>query len=121
MLFHVTHVPEVDGKMPELPDGMEFPAAGLVQTLFEQDYRAIITQGRPVDRTVERLGVTDRGIIMLRKMVMDGIDAVRRGEDPKGVLRGGAGDELLLSSDKVTDALMTPQAAEKIPRQGAQQ
>lgn len=112
MLFHVTHVPEVDGKMPELPDGMEFPAAGLVQTLFEQDYRAIITQGRPVDRTVERLGVTDRGIIMLRKMVMDGIDAVRRSEDPKGVLRGSAGDELLLSSDKVTDALMTPQAAE---------
>lgn len=112
LLFHVTHVPEVKGEMPVLPDGMEFPAARLVRTLFEQDYRAIITQGRPVDRTVERLGTTDRGIIMLRKMVMDGIDAVRRGEDPDGVLRGAAGDRLLVSSEKVTDALMNTQAAE---------
>lgn len=107
LLFHVTHVPEVDGRMPVLPAGMEYPAAGLVQTLFQQDYRAIVTQGRPVDRTIERLGVTDRGIIMLREMVFDGIDAIRRGEDPNGVLRGAGGDVLLKSSDKVTDALMT--------------
>jgi 5,5'-dehydrodivanillate O-demethylase len=112
LLFHVTHVPEVDGRMPELPDGLEFPAAGLVQTLFEQDYRAIVTQGRPVDRTIERLGTTDRGIILLRNMVMKGIDAVRRGEDPTGVLRGADGDALLMSSDKVTDGLMSVQAAE---------
>jgi len=109
LLFHVTHVPEVDGQMPQLPAGMEFPAAGLVQTLFEQDYRAIVTQGQPVDRTVERLGVTDRGIIMLRKMVMEGIDTVRRGGDPKGVIRGDDGNNLIISSDKVTDALMKPQ------------
>jgi 5,5'-dehydrodivanillate O-demethylase len=112
LLFHVTHVPEVDGRMPVLPDGMEFPAAGLVQTLFEQDYRAIVTQGMPVDRTIERLGTTDRGIILLRRMVMEGIEAVRRGEDPMGVLRGTAGEALLKSSDRVTDGLMSVQAAD---------
>ena len=112
ILFHVTHVPEKNGVPPELPEGMEFPAAGQVQTLFEQDYRAIVTQGRPVDRTIERLGVTDRGIILLRKMIMEGIDAVRRGEDPKGVLRGAEGEQLLVSSEKVTDALMNTEAAE---------
>ena len=112
ILFHVTHVPEKNGVPPELPEGMEFPAAGQVQTLFEQDYRAMVTQGRPVDRTIERLGVTDRGIILLRKMIMEGIDAVRRGEDPKGVLRGAEGEQLLVSSEKVTDSLMNTEAAE---------
>ena len=112
LLFHVTHVPEVDGHMPVLPDGMEFPAAGLVHTLFEQDYRAIVTQGMPVDRTIERLGTTDRGVILLRRMVMEGIEAVRRGEDPMGVLRGAAGEVLLKSSDRVTDGLMSLEVVE---------
>ena len=65
-----------------------------------------------MDRTIERLGVTDWGIILLRKMIMEGIDAVRRGEDPKGVLRGAEGEQLLVSSEKVTDALMNTEAAE---------
>jgi 5,5'-dehydrodivanillate O-demethylase len=112
LLFHVTHVPEVDGHMPVLPDGMEFPAAGLVHTLFEQDYRAIVTQGMPVDRTIERLGTTDRGVILLRRMVMEGLEAVRRGEDPMGVLRGAAGEVLLKSSDRVTDGLMSLEVVE---------
>ncbi len=66
----------------------------------------------PVDRTVERLGTTDRGIIMLRKMALDGIDAVRRGEDPNGVLRGDESERILVSSDKVTDGFMSIRAAE---------
>ena len=45
-------------------------------------------------------------------MIMEGIDSVRRGEDPKGVLRGAEGDQLLVSSEKVTDALMNTEAAE---------
>ena len=87
LLFHITHVPEVEGRMPVLPDGMEFPAAGLVQTLFEQDYRAIVTQGWPADRTIERLGTTDRGIILLRRMVMEGIEAAADfGREVKGCI-----------------------------------
>jgi 5,5'-dehydrodivanillate O-demethylase len=112
LLFHVTYVPPVNGKLPEIPDGMDLPAAGQVQTLFEQDYRAIVTQGRPVDRTRERLGTTDRGIIMLRRKVQAGIDAVRNGNDPEGVMRGEGADTLLSSQELVTDGLMSVAAAE---------
>ena len=111
LLFHVTYVPPVDGVLPDLPEGMELPAAGQVQTLFLQDYRAIVTQGMPVDRTVERLGTTDRGVIMLRRKVMVGIEAVRNGKDPEGVMRGPGADDLLPSTVKVTDGLMRHGAA----------
>ena len=111
-LFHVTFVPEIDGRRPELPDGIEFPVAGFVQSLFLQDYLAIVSQGVPVDRTIERLGTTDRGIIMLRKKILEGIDAVRAGNDPKGVLRGVDHERIIDSSEKVTDGFMSTQAAQ---------
>lgn len=112
LLFHVTFMPEVDGKKPELPEGLEWPVCNLVQTLFLQDYRAIVTQGAPVDRTIERLGTTDRGIIQLRKMVFEGIAAVEAGRDPAGVIRGAENDVIIDSQGKVTDGLMVTQAAE---------
>jgi hypothetical protein len=91
---------------------MEFPVAPQVRTIFLQDYQAIVSQGAPVDRTVERLGTTDRGVILLRRMIKDGIEAVARGEDPNGVLRGPRWERILDSSDRVTDGLMRTQAAE---------
>jgi 5,5'-dehydrodivanillate O-demethylase oxygenase subunit len=109
MLFHVTLVPPVDGKDAVLPDGMELPLHNLIQTLFLQDYRAIVSQGRPVDRTIEKLGTTDRGVVMLRRMVKDGIAAVAAGRDPAGVVRE---DAMIVSSEVVTDGLMTTRAAE---------
>jgi 5,5'-dehydrodivanillate O-demethylase len=112
LLFHVTLVLRVKGKLPELPPGMQFVVAPQVHTIFLQDYRAIVSQGAPVDRTVERLGTTDRGVIMLRKMILDGIDAVGRGDEPRGVLRGEHWQRILDSSERVTDGLMRTQAAE---------
>jgi 5,5'-dehydrodivanillate O-demethylase len=43
--------------------------------------------GQIADRTREHLGTSDRGIIMFRKMIHSAIEAVRRGEDPIGVIR----------------------------------
>jgi len=112
LLFHVTFVPRVERREPELPAGMQLVVAPQVRTIFLQDYQAIVSQGAPVDRTVERLGTTDRGVILLRKMIKDGIAAVRDGRDPGGVLRGPRWDGILPSSDKVTDGLMRLHAAE---------
>lgn len=112
LFFHVTYVPPVNGRLPDLPDGMELEAANQVQTLFIQDYRAIVTQGASVDRSIERLGTTDRGIIMLRKKVERGIDAVKRGEDPEGVVRNLPDGHVISSSAKITDGMMSPSAAE---------
>jgi phenylpropionate dioxygenase-like ring-hydroxylating dioxygenase large terminal subunit len=58
------------------------------QQRYPGDYEAQIGQ-RPIaihDR--EHLGMTDRGVIMFRKMVREGIRAVQRGDDPpKGFFR----------------------------------
>ena len=45
------------------------------------------SQGAIVDRTLEHPGYGDRAILLLRKMIRDGVAAVANGEKPKGVLR----------------------------------
>jgi 5,5'-dehydrodivanillate O-demethylase len=53
----------------------------------EQDRVAQETQGVVADRTKEHLASSDQGIILLRKMIVEAIDAVAQGKDPIGVLR----------------------------------
>jgi len=108
LLFHVTYVPPLNGSLPDLPEGMELVAANQVQTLFIQDYRAIVTQGAPVDRSVERLGTTDIGVIMLRKKIERGIEAVKHGKDPEGIVRNLPEGLIIASSEKITDGFMSP-------------
>jgi len=53
----------------------------------EQDRVAQESQGLVADRTKEHLATSDQGILMLRKMIRDSIDAVQQGKDPIGVIR----------------------------------
>jgi 5,5'-dehydrodivanillate O-demethylase len=52
-----------------------------------QDSMAWETQGAIADRSQEKLGVSDVGIVMFRKLLKEQIEIVRRGGDPLGVLR----------------------------------
>jgi hypothetical protein len=52
-----------------------------------QDHMAWETQGPISDRTAERLGTADRGIVMLREMMWREIKKVKAGLDPMGVMR----------------------------------
>jgi 5,5'-dehydrodivanillate O-demethylase len=52
-----------------------------------QDALAWESQGALTDRSQEHLGVSDRGIAMLRKLLKEQIDAVREGKEPIGVVR----------------------------------
>lgn len=45
------------------------------------------TQGPIADRTLEKLGESDVGIIEYRKMLREQLEKVRRGEDPINVFR----------------------------------
>jgi 5,5'-dehydrodivanillate O-demethylase len=54
---------------------------------MNQDFIAWVGQGTIADRTREKLGLSDRGIQMLRKQLLADIAAVDAGEDPKGVIR----------------------------------
>ena len=52
-----------------------------------QDVMAWVTQGPIAKRELEKLGWTDRGVILLRKILARELDAIERGEDPMGVIR----------------------------------
>jgi 5,5'-dehydrodivanillate O-demethylase len=52
-----------------------------------QDSMAWETQGPITERTQEHLGVSDEGVIMLRKLLSEQIDLVRRGGEPLGIIR----------------------------------
>lgn len=68
--------------------------------VINQDIVAWVGQGRVADRTQENLGASDRGIAMLRRRLLEDIDAVQAGRDPKGVLRDAdANQRVFLPSD----------------------
>jgi hypothetical protein len=50
-----------------------------------QDRAVQESMGVIADRSLERLGTTDRAIIAARRFLMQAVDAVARGEDPPGV------------------------------------
>jgi 5,5'-dehydrodivanillate O-demethylase len=56
----------------------------------DQDRMAIEQQGVLADRTHERLGQSDGGIILLRQMLRESLDAVAKGNDPPCVIRDAA-------------------------------
>jgi 5,5'-dehydrodivanillate O-demethylase len=52
-----------------------------------QDAMAWETEGKIFDRTKEYLGVSDRGIVLYRRMLKEQILAVQGGKEPLGVIR----------------------------------
>ena len=60
-----------------------------------QDQMAWVTQGPVADRPLEKLGESDRGIILYRKMLMDQMAAVERGEEPMNVFRDPGANEII--------------------------
>ncbi|HLG73665.1 MAG TPA: Rieske 2Fe-2S domain-containing protein [Chloroflexota bacterium] len=68
----------------------EADGAFRVDNVNGQDMMAWVTQGPIADRTDERLGVTDQGIILLRRLWEEQIERVARGEDPIGTVRDPA-------------------------------
>lgn len=49
---------------------------------FNQDYMAWFTQGAIAKRHLEKLGESDRGVILFRFMLQEQMERVREGEDP---------------------------------------
>jgi 5,5'-dehydrodivanillate O-demethylase len=59
----------------------------ILDSLNGQDMMVMITQGDISDRTTERLGTSDQGVILYRQVLLEQIERVERGEDPLGVVR----------------------------------
>ncbi len=60
-----------------------------------QDHMAWETQGPIADRTDERLGTADDGIVMLREMLKKEIGKVQKGLDPLGIIRDPAQNTMI--------------------------
>jgi 5,5'-dehydrodivanillate O-demethylase len=58
--------------------------------VMNQDFIAWVGQGVIADRAMEHLGESDRGVILMRKRLLEDIDSVAAGRDPKGLIRDPA-------------------------------
>jgi hypothetical protein len=61
----------------------------------ESGFVAWVGQGTIADRTQEHLGRSDRGVIMMRRRFLADIEAIERGEDPKGIVRDTKANECI--------------------------
>jgi 5,5'-dehydrodivanillate O-demethylase oxygenase subunit len=77
----------------------------VVETINGQDMMAWVTQGEISDRSTERLGTSDRGVILFRNLLLEQIEKVERGEDPMGVVRDPAKNEPYISIGRERVAL----------------
>jgi 5,5'-dehydrodivanillate O-demethylase len=57
---------------------------------MNQDFVAWVGQGALSDRTQEHLGESDRGVLMMRKRMLEQAELVARGGEPKAVIRDPA-------------------------------
>ena len=71
-------------------DANGVPQWGYLDTAPGQDIIAWITQGSIARRDKERLGLSDTGIIMFRKLLTDNMQKVKDGQDPMNTFRDPA-------------------------------
>jgi len=78
------------------PDALHpFTRFDISKEVQAQDHMAWETLGPISDRTDERLGTADGGIVILREMMFKEIEKVQKGLDPKGVIRDPAQDKMI--------------------------
>jgi nitrite reductase/ring-hydroxylating ferredoxin subunit len=110
-MYSLLRVPLQDGK-PVLPPRARH-GGKLWSELNEEEHQrmpgdaeAMVSQGPIAARTFEHLASSDRGVVMLRRLIAEAIDAVEHGRDPIGVtretgevlLRTTAGNSVLLEA-----------------------
>jgi 5,5'-dehydrodivanillate O-demethylase len=66
------------------------PDWSLLDNNSGEDMIAWVTQGEVADRTLEALGLSDKGIILYRKQLKEQMEKVQAGQDPMNVFRDPA-------------------------------
>ena len=99
MFIEFRHIAEADDATPPTPEWWSDRNVMLPAQLPEDhetyddrqrrpgDYDAQVTQRPIAVHGLEHLGVTDRGVIMFRRMLRSGIEATAQGQDPQGISR----------------------------------
>jgi phenylpropionate dioxygenase-like ring-hydroxylating dioxygenase large terminal subunit len=98
MLIEFRHVSEEEGVTPAwwADRGVMLPGQLAAESYREGqlrpgDFETQVSQRPIAIHGLEHLGATDRGVTMLRRLIMRGIKAVAAGDDPTGLFRNGGG------------------------------
>ncbi len=87
--------------------------------VMNQDFVAWIGQGTVSDRTQENLGLSDKGIGMMRRQFLRDIEKVQRNEDPKAIIRDPALNVAIPLPTIHREAVIEGLTAEEIKAGGA--
>jgi 5,5'-dehydrodivanillate O-demethylase len=81
--------PFVQENIPAWRSPIKDPTSGrwITTHVMNQDFIAWVGQGTIADRTKEHLGRSDRGVVMLRKRLMQDLKAISEARDPSGLIR----------------------------------
>ena len=90
---------ELRAEIPVAHDPLGFDDLGRVYAphIVRQDEMAWVAQGAITDRTTEHLASSDKGILLYRRLLLENIEKVQRGEEPMGVVRDRAKNEPMIS------------------------
>ena len=74
-------------RMRSRPDGKRLweDLAEADHQKYPGDYEAMVSQGAIANHSEEHLATSDRGVVMVRRMLLAQLDALREGRDPAGV------------------------------------
>ena len=81
---------------------------------FPGDFEAQVSQGPIAWHSDEHLATSDRGVIMLRKLLRRQLDAIHDGQDPAGVIRDPAAPPVRFARRKLPPPALRP-AARRMP------
>jgi len=87
-------IPYYEAGIPR-PDSQGNPPWLMLNNAPGQDIMAWITRGAVTDRSTEKLGLSDEGIILSRRLLREQLDRVMRGEEPMNVFRDPAKNEFI--------------------------
>jgi 5,5'-dehydrodivanillate O-demethylase len=97
VIWKFTHVPKdrepyVQQSIPTWTGPVKDEQGRWITThVVNQDFLAWVGQGRIADRSKEKLGASDRGIVMMRRRFFEEMDRLAQGGgDPKGLIRDPA-------------------------------
>jgi 5,5'-dehydrodivanillate O-demethylase len=76
------------GPYKQPPEAMHPQAHFTMHHVIPQDHMEWETQGPLADRSIEHLSYSDRGVVLLLRVLKEQIEKVQRGDDPLGVQRG---------------------------------
>jgi 5,5'-dehydrodivanillate O-demethylase len=79
-----------------------------------QDNAAQVGQGALVDRSLEHLGFSDRGVILVRKLWKNAVELSLRGDDPPNLIRD-RGQNRLVHVDVIERLVQSEELRDHVP------